>query len=97
MPLVAPGRSTLAPPQDKRSSPWRGLFLHWSFSRPRSSPRWCSATRVLYGQDGNDRLGGSVYSDRIIGGPGTDMTDAGGGFDTCRTVEVIRSNGCESK
>jgi len=57
--------------------------------------RACRKTRILYGQDGDDKLGGSVYSDRIIGGPGTDITDAGGGFDTCRTVEVIRSNSCE--
>lgn len=44
----------------------------------------CRRGALLLGQQGNDRLRGSLWNDRLIGGPGRDWANGKAGTDTCR-------------
>jgi Ca2+-binding RTX toxin-like protein len=52
---------------------------------------------TFLGLGGNDSFLGSAFDDTYDGGPGTDRSlGMGAGVDTCRSVELLAPDGCES-
>ncbi len=54
----------------------------------------CRSSKArFFGGPGPDRLEGRRFDDVLIGGPGRDVADGGGGHDVC-VAERIKGNGC---